>query len=121
MSADARFTSAYTSCCLFSTETAQSVKDKSFVNLTPLTPGMHGYSLLRPGLNQEYYHDLYEKSLEFGIPIEGHHTETGEPIWGLLFPLLPSLADVHTLTGPGVYETALEYKNALRMADNAIL
>lgn len=80
-------------------ETAQSVKDKSFVNLTPLTPGMHGYSLLRPGLNQEYYHDLYEKSLEFGIPIEGHHTETG----------------------PGVYETALEYKNALRMADNAIL
>ncbi|KAA1111623.1 hypothetical protein PGT21_006591 [Puccinia graminis f. sp. tritici] len=80
-------------------ETAQSARDKNFVNLTPLTPGMHGYSLLRPALNQEYYQSLYEKSREFGIPIEGHHTETG----------------------PGVYETALEYTDALRMADNAIL
>ncbi|PLW18079.1 hypothetical protein PCANC_14719 [Puccinia coronata f. sp. avenae] len=80
-------------------ETAQSVKDKHFVNLTPLTAGMHGYSLLRPGLNQEYYHELFERSRDFGIPIEGHHTETG----------------------PGVYETALAYKDALRMADNAIL
>jgi glutamine synthetase len=59
-------------------ETAQSVKDKHFVNLTPLTAGMHGYSLLRPGLNQEYYHELFERSRDFGIPIEGHHTETGE-------------------------------------------
>ncbi|OAV88406.1 hypothetical protein PTTG_06062 [Puccinia triticina 1-1 BBBD Race 1] len=80
-------------------ETAQSAKDKHFVNLAPLTPGMHGYSLLRPGLNREYFQDLFETAQAFGIPIEGHHTETG----------------------PGVYETALEYTDALRMADNAIL
>jgi hypothetical protein len=33
---------------------------------------VHGYSLLRTTLNQEYFHDLYDKSLEFGIEIEGH-------------------------------------------------
>ncbi|KAH9446958.1 hypothetical protein Pst134EA_028944 [Puccinia striiformis f. sp. tritici] len=82
-----------------STETPQSIKDKNFTNLCPLTVGMHGYSLLRPSLNQEYFDALFNNSLDFGIPIEGHHTETG----------------------PGVYETALEYQEALRMADNAAL
>ncbi|KAI9623362.1 hypothetical protein H4Q26_014527 [Puccinia striiformis f. sp. tritici PST-130] len=80
-------------------ETPQSIKDKNFTNLCPLTVGMHGYSLLRPSLNQEYFDALFNNSLDFGIPIEGHHTETG----------------------PGVYETALEYQEALRMADNAAL
>ncbi|KAG0150609.1 hypothetical protein CROQUDRAFT_652210 [Cronartium quercuum f. sp. fusiforme G11] len=80
-------------------ETSQSVKDKAFTNLNPLTPGMHGYSLLRPNLNQDYYHDLFDSALAFGISVEGHHTETG----------------------PGVYETALAYTDALKMADNASL
>jgi len=65
----------------------------------PLTPGMHGYSLLRTQLNNEYFHDLFDKSIAFDIGIEGHHTETG----------------------PGVLETALAYTSALKMADNAIL
>lgn len=60
---------------------------------------MHGYSLLRPQLNAQYFHDLYENSAAFGIDIEGHHTETG----------------------PGVYESALVYTGAERMADNAAL
>ncbi|ELU45031.1 glutamine synthetase [Rhizoctonia solani AG-1 IA] len=60
---------------------------------------VHGYSLLRTQLNQEYFHDLFDESKKFGIEIEGHHTETG----------------------PGVYETALAYTSALRMADNATL
>ncbi|EUC59497.1 glutamine synthetase/guanido kinase [Rhizoctonia solani AG-3 Rhs1AP] len=80
-------------------ETPQTVAEKSFTNLSPLTPGMHGYSLLRTQLNQEYFHDLFDESKKFGIEIEGHHTETG----------------------PGVYETALAYTSALRMADNATL
>jgi len=37
--------------------------------------------------------------VNFGVNVEGHHTETG----------------------PGVFETALAYTSALRMADNAIL
>lgn len=80
-------------------ETAESVSKKNFTDLQPLTPGMHGYSLLRTQLNNQYFHDLFDKSLQFQIPIEGHHTETG----------------------PGVLETALAYTSALRMADNAIL
>ncbi|KAH7906371.1 glutamine synthetase guanido kinase [Hygrophoropsis aurantiaca] len=80
-------------------ETPESVAEKKFTNLQPLTPGMHGYSLLRTQLNNDYFNELFDASLNFGIPIEGHHTETG----------------------PGVYETALAYTSALRMADNAIL
>lgn len=80
-------------------ETPQSVADKKFTSLDPLTPGMHGYSLLRTQLNKEYFNDLFDESLKFEIDVEGHHTETG----------------------PGVLETALAYTEALRMADNAIL
>ncbi|CEL51574.1 glutamine synthetase [Rhizoctonia solani AG-1 IB] len=80
-------------------ETPQTVAEKRFTNLSPLTSGMHGYSLLRTQINQEYFHDLFDESKKFGIEIEGHHTETG----------------------PGVYETALAYTSALRMADNATL
>lgn len=46
-----------------------------------------------------YFHDVYDTCADFGIPIEGLHTETG----------------------PGVYEAALAYTSALRMADNACL
>ncbi|KAJ3868329.1 hypothetical protein EV359DRAFT_77704 [Lentinula novae-zelandiae] len=80
-------------------ETPLSLAEKKFQNLTPLTPGMHGYSLLRTQLNNEYFHSIFDEASKFGVDIEGHHTETG----------------------PGVLETALAYTNALRMADNAIL
>ncbi|CAE6420335.1 unnamed protein product [Rhizoctonia solani] len=80
-------------------ETPHTVAEKNFTNISPLTSGMHGYSLLRTQLNQDYFHDLFDESKKFGIEIEGHHTETG----------------------PGVYETALAYTSALRMADNATL
>jgi len=80
-------------------ETPNTVAEKRFTDLQPLTSGMHGYSLLRTQLNTEYFHDIFDKSVGFKVPIEGHHTETG----------------------PGVYETALAYAPALRMADNAIL
>lgn len=80
-------------------ETPNTLTEKNFTNLQPLTPGMHGYSLLRTQLNSEYFNDIFNQSVAFDIPIEGHHTETG----------------------PGVYETALAYAPALRIADNAIL
>ncbi|KAI0636715.1 glutamine synthetase/guanido kinase [Trametes polyzona] len=80
-------------------ETPESLAKKNFKDLQPLTPGMHGYSLLRTQLNSEYFNDLFDESVRFQVPLEGHHTETG----------------------PGVYETALAYTDALRMADNAIL
>ncbi|OXG23341.1 glutamine synthetase [Cryptococcus neoformans Tu401-1] len=80
-------------------ETTKTLADKNFRNLNPLTPGMHGYSILRPTLNMDYFHDLYDMAVDFGIEVEGHHTETG----------------------PGVFETALGYTDASRMADNACL
>ncbi|KAG8752732.1 hypothetical protein FRC14_006751 [Serendipita sp. 396] len=80
-------------------ENPLTVADKKFTRLDPLTPGMHGYSMLRTQLNSEYFNDIFDVAKEFQVEIEGHHTETG----------------------PGVYETALAYTSALRMADNAIL
>ncbi|BGP14287.1 hypothetical protein JCM10213_004251 [Rhodosporidiobolus nylandii] len=80
-------------------ETPTSLHQKNFHDLEPLTHGMHGYSLLRPAVNSDYFHALYDNCAKFGIPIEGHHTETG----------------------PGVFESALAYQPVLRMADNALL
>lgn len=80
-------------------ETPQSAADKKFTNLQPLTSGMHGYSLLRTQLNNSYFNDIFDETAKFEVSVEGHHTETG----------------------PGVYETALAYTSALRMADNAQL
>ena len=64
-----------------------------------LTPGMFGYSLLRPSLHQDYFYDIFDKCKDFGINIESLHTETG----------------------PGVYEAALSYTSATQMADMANL
>lgn len=80
-------------------ETAESLQDKGFVKLNPLTPGNHGYSMLRTTLNKDYFLELFDASEAFGINIEGHHTETG----------------------PGVYETALAYTEVTKMADMAVL
>ncbi|KAF8077655.1 hypothetical protein FPV67DRAFT_6341 [Lyophyllum atratum] len=80
-------------------ETPTTLAEKKFTDLQPLTPGNHGYSLLRTQLNNTYFQELFDESAKFRIPIEGHHTETG----------------------PGVLETALAYTSALQMADNAML
>lgn len=80
-------------------ETPQSLEDKSFTRLLPLTPGMFGYSLLRPSLYKDYNTDLLNQLSEFNVPIEGLHTETG----------------------PGVYEAAIIHDTVLEAADKAIL
>lgn len=80
-------------------ETPQSLQDKGFANMEPLTPGMFGYSILRTSQNSAFYYDLFNLLTEFNIPIEGLHTETG----------------------PGVYEAAIEHCEALEAADKAVL
>ena len=80
-------------------ETPQSLHQKGFRNLESLTPGMFGYSWLREGMNQDFMHSILDRMAEYDIEIEGLHTETG----------------------PGVYEVALRYDEALRMADKAAL
>jgi len=80
-------------------ETSQSWAAKKGVDPTPITSGMCGYSLLRAGLNREYFNALLDDCLAFRVPIEGLHTETG----------------------PGVYEAAILFSEALEAADRAIL
>jgi glutamine synthetase len=80
-------------------ETPQSLHLKNFHNLTPLSPGMFGYSILRSTLRNDFMDALFTELNAFGIPIEGLHTETG----------------------PGVYEAAILYADALEAADRAIL
>jgi len=80
-------------------ETPQSWAAKKGVGPTTISPGMFGYSLLRANLNRDYVNALMDELALFNVPIEGLHTETG----------------------PGVYEAALLYSEALEAADRAIL
>ena len=80
-------------------ETPQTANDKQFKNLTPLTPGMFGYSILRSSLETTYFSDLFESLKKFNVPLEGIHTETG----------------------PGTYEAAISYSEVLEAADRALL
>lgn len=110
-------------------ETPETAAAKKFQDLDPLTTGMHGYSLLRPVLNNDYFHDLYDSSAAFGIPIEGAIIlrDQGVGLGGLAKTSSADLAPIinlpghHTETGPGVYESALAYQPVARMADNATL
>jgi glutamine synthetase len=80
-------------------ETPQSWAAKKGVGPETITPGMFGYSLLRMGDQRGFFNALMDEMLAFGVPIEGLHTETG----------------------PGVYEVALQFSGALEAADRAIL
>jgi glutamine synthetase len=80
-------------------ETPQSWAAKKGIEPEPLTPGMFGYSLLRMNQNREFFNAIMDEMIAFGVPIEGLHTETG----------------------PGVYEAAIGFSEALEQADRAIL
>jgi len=80
-------------------ETPHSVREKGYRNLTHLTPGNFGYSLLRTNTHASLYHELMDYAEAMLFPIEGLHCETG----------------------PGVWEAALQYNDALPMADSAAL
>jgi glutamine synthetase len=80
-------------------ETPASLNEKGFRNLTPLSPGMFGYSWLREDQNRDFVHAILDEMAAMDIDVEALHTETG----------------------PGVYEVALKYDDVLRAADNAAL
>jgi len=80
-------------------ETPQTANEKQFKNLTPLTPGMFGYSILRSSLKNSFFTDLFEWLKKFNVPLEGLHTETG----------------------PGTYEAAIKYSEIIEAADKAVL
>ena len=80
-------------------ETPESVREKGFRNLTTMTPGFFGYSVLRSSVHSEFYHQLMNMCTGLRIPLEGLHTETG----------------------PGVLEAAIQYCEALEAADRGAL
>ncbi len=80
-------------------ETPESWAAKDGAPPKTVTAGMFGYSLLRANVNRDYFNALMDDMAAFGVPIEGLHTETG----------------------PGVYEAAILFSDALEAADRAIL
>ena len=80
-------------------ETPDSVREKNFTNLTPITPGWFGYSMLRNSTHAELYHEMIELTNGMDFPLEGIHTETG----------------------PGVIEAAIAVDTAINAADKGAL
>ena len=80
-------------------ETPQTLHDKNFSQLQPLTPGMFGYSILRSTYRNDFFNALFDGMKNFNVPLEGLHTETG----------------------PGVYEAAITYSAPLEAADRGVL
>jgi glutamine synthetase len=80
-------------------ETPATLHAKGFRGLEPLSPGMFGYSWVREGQHADLCHAILDEMDRFDIPIEGLHTETG----------------------PGVYEVAIRYGDAIKAADDAAL
>lgn len=62
-------------------ETSQSVRDKGYQNLTPISPGNFGYSLLRTNVFSDLFHEFQDYCDDLGIEIEGIHCETGSGVW----------------------------------------
>ena len=80
-------------------ETRHSIREKGYQNLTPLSPGGYGYSVLRNSVDSDFYHDLLELCEQMDLSLEGLHEETG----------------------PGVLEAAIRVDSALSAADKAAL
>ncbi len=93
----ARFSAEY-EFFLFS-ENSHTVREKGYKNLTPLSPGMFGYSALRASTYSDLVHGLTDGLAAFGVHVEGIHTETG----------------------PGVYEVAIAHDETVAAADQGAL
>ena len=80
-------------------ETPHSVIEKNFADLTPLSPGMFGYSILRNAWLSDLFSEFIDYFQKLDIEIEGLHCETG----------------------PGVWEAAIAYDTGIAPADKANL
>lgn len=83
----------------FFRETPESLRAKQYRNLTTLSPGMFGYSVLRASEHAELVNHIFDSLAAADIDLEGMHTETG----------------------PGVYECAIHYTDGLEAADRAAI
>lgn len=80
-------------------QTPQGLEKDRYSAPTPISPGMFGYSLMRAGMHQQYFNEIFTYLDAMDVPLEGLHTETG----------------------PGVYEAAITYSEIVKAADRAVL
>lgn len=80
-------------------ETSDTIREKKYQDLTNLSPGFFGYSMLRASEFHEFYEEMLSLCKTMGFPLEGLHTETG----------------------PGVIEAAICYDDILESADQGSL
>lgn len=80
-------------------ETPDSVREKHYKNLANMTPDPFGYSVLRMTTNDYFYRQILDMCQTMNMPLEGLHTETGA----------------------GVLEAAIQYSNAMEAADRGVL
>ena len=80
-------------------ETPHTLREKNYQNLTPLSPGNFGYSVLRNSSLSDLFHEFMDYCEAMNFPLEGLHCETG----------------------PGVWEAAITVDDALKAADKAAL
>jgi glutamine synthetase len=73
--------------------------ENKFCDLKSMTQGMFGYSISRAAQQSKYFNDIFDLLQKFDVPLEGLHTETG----------------------PGVYEAAIQYSEVIEAADRAVL
>jgi len=78
-------------------ESPETLESKGYRGLKPESPGMFCYSLLRASARAEFVRTLMDGLGDFGIELEGLHTEAG----------------------PGAFEAAIKYDDALAAADKA--
>jgi glutamine synthetase len=80
-------------------ETPHDLAQRKYHDPQPLSPGMFGYSLMRLGEHHALSDALFQQMEALGVSLECLHTETG----------------------PGVYEAALQHTPVLAAADGAAL
>ncbi|MFT7688493.1 MAG: glutamine synthetase, partial [Candidatus Azotimanducaceae bacterium] len=80
-------------------ETPQSIRDKNYQDLTPLSPGNFGYSVLRTNTHSDLFNEFMDYCIDMDFELEGLHCETG----------------------PGVWEGAIAVDSAMKAADKAAL
>ncbi len=80
-------------------ETPDSIREKNYTNLKPITPGWFGYSMIRNSTHADLHQLILELGQSMDFPLEGLHTETG----------------------PGVLEAAIAVDSAINAADKAAL
>ncbi len=80
-------------------ETPETIRQKGYRNLRPISPGFFGYSVLRNSVHAEWYREMLDLCERMDFGLEGLHTETGA----------------------GVLEAALRASDGLAAADKAAL